>query len=203
MSGKNHPKANLTRRQLQILDFIRDYRDRMRISPTLDEIAESFKVSKITVFEHIQALKKKGVVSTEKNMARSIQIVEDEPPENALPILGRVAAGAPIEVEEQAEHVRIDEILRIRSGCYLLEVSGTSMIDSHICNGDFVIVDPAARPENGQKVVAALEDGETTLKSFYREKGRVRLQPENAALEPIFVDKLAVRGVVVGVVRRL
>lgn len=199
----NKPRANLTKRQLEILDYIREYRERTRISPTLDEIAAAFKVSKITVFEHIQALKKKGVVSTEKNMARSIQIVDDPEIEDNVPILGRVAAGSPIDVEENAESTRLDELLRVRSGCYLLEVSGTSMIDSHICSGDYVLVDPAARPENGQMVIAAINEGETTLKRFYREPDRVRLQPSNDALQPIYSDHVAVRGVVVGVIRRL
>jgi repressor LexA len=197
------PKANLTKKQLKVLDFIRTYRAKNRISPTLDEIAASFDVSKITIFEHVQQLRRKGVISTEKNMARSIRILDDDQEEPSVPILGHVAAGHPIHVEETPEHVRLEELLRLRSGCYLLRVTGTSMIDSHICDGDYVLVDPGARPENGQMVIAALEEGDVTLKRFHREKGRIRLQPANSALKPIYTKKLDLRGVVVGVLRRV
>ncbi|TAH34880.1 MAG: transcriptional repressor LexA [Planctomycetota bacterium] len=123
-------------------------------------------------------------------------------PARRIPLLGRIAAGVPLEAVEDREEKTLDDLLPAHGELYLLQVQGESMIEDHIQDGDWVLVRRDAEPRDGDIVVAVLEDGEATLKRFYREKGGIRLQPANHAMAPLFVERLDVRGVVAGVVRR-
>lgn len=193
-----------TEKQLRILNFIRDFREQHGISPTLEEIARHFKVSKITVFEHVGALEKKGALRRARNMARSIELTDrDEPANPVFPLLGTIAAGKPIEAVEDRQDVSLVDFVPDRGDCYFLKVTGTSLIEDHITEGDFVLVDRSAQPRNGDIVVAVVDQGDATLKHFFREGGRVRLQPANREMAPIYPTRLELRGVVRAVFRRL
>ena len=199
---------NYTPKQLQIMKFIRDYRRENHTSPTLEEIGVSLGVHRVTVHQHVAALVKKGAIRKLPQRSRSIEILDREYlPDPTVRVLGKIAAGRPIEAVENPEPFTIDELLPIEPGedVYMLRVVGDSMIDDHITDGDLVLVERAATAHDGQIVVAIVE-GEATLKRLYREPGGVvRLQPANARLEPIFVrppERLEVRGVVRGVLRR-
>jgi len=197
-----------TPRQLEILRFIRDFRRRCGYSPTMQEIGDHLSLTKVTVFEHVGALERKGLLLRgAKHSARSLRVspefqFDDESP-TQLPMAGRIAAGTPIEAVEDRQTVDLAELFAGRGERFVLEVSGDSMIDEHIRHGDLVVCEKRSQVRNGETVVALLPDGDATLKRFYREKGRVRLQPANPAYEPIYVDELAVQGVVVGVIRKL
>lgn len=198
----------LTEKQLAVLNFIRDFiRDR-GIAPTLEEMSEFFGVSKITVYEHVNALEKKGALRKTRNMARSITLVPpaEERSSRSLTVKGRIAAGAAIEAIEVEESFALDDLAAPGDGCYMLAVDGNSMIQAHICPGDLVIVRPTQTARNGEIVVAMLPDEasgglKATLKRFFKEGDRVRLQPENDALEPIWTRDVQIQGKVVGVVR--
>ena len=123
--------------------------------------------------------------------------------ENRLPLAGRIAAGHPIEAVERPETVDLRDMFPANGNTFVLEVSGDSMIDEHICNGDLVVCQQRNTARNGETVVALLEDGEATLKKIYREDGRVRLQPANEKYDPIYVDDVTIQGVVIGLVRQL
>lgn len=204
---------NLTPRQLRVVRLIRQSRITRGYSPTMQEIAEALGVSKVTAFEHVEALIRKGVLVREPNRARSLSISDefdfaDEGPSSLVfPLLGRIAAGRPI--ERCAVDDRIDlEALFTRSnagdgGMFALRVEGESMRDEGILDGDYVLVERRQTARNGERVVALLPDGETTLKTFRRERnGRIRLQPANPDFEPIIVDDCEIQGVVIGVLRR-
>ena len=195
----------LTERQLAVLNFIRDYiRDR-GISPTLDEMSQYFGVSKITIYEHVSALEKKGAIRKTRNMARAIELVDQTGPRQ-LQIRGRIAAGAAIDAIDDPQTFQLDELAPSGESCYLLRVEGESMIEAHICPGDLVIVKPASTASNGEIVVAMLPDASTgglkaTLKRFHREADHIRLQPANASMQPLRVKDVQIQGKVVGVVR--
>jgi repressor LexA len=199
---------NYTPKQLQIMNFIRDYRREHDTSPTLEEIGTSLGVHRVTVHQHVAALVKKGAIRKLPQRSRSIEILDrNYLPDPTLKVLGRIAAGRPIEAVEDPEPYTIEELLPIdpTRECYLLRVVGHSMIDDHIMDGDLVMVDRSRAPHDGQIVVAVV-NGEATLKRFYREgDGSVRLQPANASMEPVYVrppQQLDIRGVVRGVLRR-
>ncbi len=207
---------NLTAKQLEIVRFIWKYRKTRGISPTLSEIASVLGVSKITVHEHVSILERKKALTKEKYQSRSlnltpevIELLEEterqqkqEQGEYSLPLLGYIAAGQPIEALEQAEEVDLSDMVNIARSSYVLRVKGESMIDEGIRDGDYVIVERRATARNGEMVVAIVDGGDATLKKFYREGDRIRLQPANEAMEPIWVASCEVRGVVVGVMRR-
>jgi len=199
---------NVTPRQFQILTFVRDYRRRLGYSPTMQEIGDHLGLTKVTVFEHVGALERKGLLRRgARHKARSLQVTSkatfpDERP-TRLPLRGRIAAGAPIEAVEDAEALDLEEVFAHAGQTFVLQVTGDSMIDEHIRDGDYVVCERTNTARNGQTVVALLRDGEATLKTFYREKGRVRLQPANPDFQPIYTDQVDIQGVVVGVVRRL
>ncbi len=202
---------NLTPKQIRILTLIRDSRLRQGCSPTMQELANELGVSKVTVFEHVEALIKKQALRRDPNKARSLELTDhcllpDEQKPTRLPLVGAIAAGRPIEAVEQREFVDLEDIFTAphRSGdIFCLEVNGDSMIDEQIRDGDFVVCQRADTARNGQTVVALLPDeNEATLKKFYREKGRVRLQPANEAYEPIWVDDVTIQGIVIDVIRR-
>ena len=201
------PTRPATPRQAEILTFIRDYSIRRGYSPTYEEIAEEYGITKVTVFEHLTALENRGLVRRDKHKARSLELAKhlqlaDERP-SCLPLVGRIAAGSPIEAIESNEALDLHNLFTSKHGTYVLEVEGDSMIDDQIADGDYVVVERRENPRNGETVVALLDDGDATLKRFYREKGRIRLQPANPAYEPIYVDSVQIQGVVVGIIRRL
>ena len=203
---------NLTPRQLHIVQLIRDSRVARGYSPTIQELADEIGVAKVTVHEHVGALVKKGVLQKEPNKARSLSLVEGLPLPNEdngvrFPLIGRIAAGLPIEQFEQSDTLDLESVFGPRVGeggsTFALQVTGDSMQDEGILDGDYVIVRRASTARAGERVVALLPNGETTLKSFYREPdGRIRLQPANDAFEPIIVNECQIQGIVVGVMRR-
>lgn len=198
---------SLTPRQLEILTLIRDHRKTKGYSPTLQAIADVLGVSKITVFEHVEALVRKGLLIRHRNRARSLEPTAsarfpDERP-TLLPLVGRIAAGRPLEAVETPEQVDLETIFTSRHPVRTLKVVGDSMIEDHIRDGDLVVYEERNNPRNGDTVVAVLPDGDATLKRFYREKNRIRLQPANEAYEPIFTKEVDIQGIVIGVLRRL
>lgn len=202
---------NLTPKQLKILQLIRDWRVRHGYSPTMQELADEIGVSKVTVFEHVEALIKKGALRREANKARSLSIAEgvtvpDEERPLRFPLIGKIAAGYPIEKVQDQDEVDLSELLGSRSGVaestFALKVEGDSMRDEGILDGDYILVERSEVAQNGDRVVALLPDGQTTLKTFYKENDHIRLQPANPAFEPIRVKYCQVQGIVKGVVRR-
>jgi repressor LexA len=200
---------NLTPRQLDVIVAIRNYRHLHGYSPTMQELADQLGTSKVTIFEHVGALEKKRVLKRDKHKARSLEIVTDErlPDEDRstkLPMLGNIAAGSPIEAVENREEIDLEQLFRSKNGVYVLRVRGDSMIEDHLCDGDFVVIERRENARNGEQVVALLDSGEATLKRFYKESGgRIRLQPANSTMEPRIVDadRCKIQGVVIGVLR--
>lgn len=199
-------ETHLTPKQLRLLQFIRDYRRARGYAPTMQELADEFRVSKVTVFEHVEALQKKGFLARLPHKARSLQLSDDidfpdERP-TLLPLAGYIAAGRPIEAIQQDESFDLENAFVTQKGTYVLKVKGDSMIDDAICDGDFVVIENRQTARNGETVVALLGDGSATLKRFYKEKEGVRLQPANSKYQPIITKDVAVQGVVIGVLRR-
>ena len=202
----------LTEKQIRVLRYFRDYRRERGIAPTLDEAAQALGVSKITIHEHLNQLSRKGAIHRDRAKARAVAILHDpdaadEPVVRAavptLPLVGVIAAGRPIEALEERQEVPLTDLVPTGERFYLLRVRGKSMIEDHIDDGDLVVVEKRETANDGDIVVAILEDEEATLKRFYRESnGMVRLQPANASMEPIFTSRVQLRGVVRGVVRR-
>jgi len=196
----------LTRRQRQILDFLRGFVAENGYSPSLEEIGAHFGLSSVaTVHKHVQHLAEKGYLRKAWNRSRSIEPLEEaDAGAVELPLLGTVAAGAPIEPIELEERVAVPrELVRRRADTFLLRVRGESMIDEQIRDGDLVVVERRSEARNGETVVAVVR-GEATLKKFVRHGARVVLQPANAALRPIEApaSEVEVRGVVRGLLRR-
>lgn len=202
-----HENVNLTERQKEIVDFIRTYRRERGISPTQREICERFGYSSFgTVQKHITLLLAKGVVRRDLNQRRSLSVADggEAVPSVELPLAGRIAAGSPIDVLPGHERVAVPPLLTRKGDSFVLKVTGDSMIDDGIHDGDFVVIARRGSAENGE-MAAVLVNGEATLKRFYREAdGRIRLQPANERLSPLFVreEEVEVQGVVVGLMRR-
>lgn len=201
---------NLTPRQVDVLVAIRNYRHLHGYAPTMQELADSLGTSKVTIFEHVGALEKKKILKRDKHKARSLEIVTDKklPDEHRstkLPLLGNIAAGSPIEAVENREEIDLEQMFNARAGVYVLRVRGESMIEDHLMDGDYVVIERRDSARNGEQVVALIQDtNEATLKRFYREPGnKVRLQPANNTMEPRIVDgdRVKVQGVVIGVLR--
>ena len=200
---------NLTPRQLDVIVAIRNYRHLHGYSPTMQELADQLGTSKVTIFEHVGALEKKRILRRDKHKARSLEIVADaklpdEERPTKLPLLGTIAAGSPIEAVENREELDLEQMFHAKNGVYVLKVRGDSMIEDHLCDGDFVVIERRENAKNGEQVVALLDTGEATLKRFYKESGgKVRLQPANQTMEPRIVDadRCKVQGVVIGVLR--
>ncbi len=196
----------LTPRRMQILTVIRDFQRRHGYSPTMQELADMFGVSKVTIFEHVEALVEDGLLRRSPHKARSLELTSAAvfPDERStrIPLVGRIAAGAPIEAVQGPDVVDLEEVFAGKGECFVLQVRGDSMIDEHIRDGDYVVVRRQDTARDGQTVVALLETGEATLKKLYREGDRIRLQPANPSYEPIYVDNIAIQGVVVGVLRK-
>lgn len=195
-----------TKRQLEILDFLRQFIAKFRFAPTLEEMADHFQVSKITIHDHVKTLEEKGVLRKAKNRARAIELVEEES-EGAddrlvLPVLGLVQAGSPHEPYENPEEFDLHGWVDKPGDLHLLRVTGESMIEDHIAEGDLVLVDRKRSPRDGDIVVAATPEGGVTLKRIFREANRIRLQPSNANMAPMYFESAEVRGVVVGLLRQ-
>lgn len=216
-------KVPLTKRQLQILEFFKAYTREHGLSPTLEEVAQHFGVNKVTIFGHVSELERKGVlIKAAAKKSRARQLAFDDVPAPArddahaatgaggaqadrrgvVTILGRIAAGSPIETIEDPEELELADLLPRDRECYALRVRGQSMIDDGIHDGDLVIVERKQTARDGEMVVAVLPDEEATLKRFYREPDGVRLEPANATMQPIRAPSVEIRGVVLGVVRR-
>ena len=197
----------LTKRQREILDYLQDFIQQHGYAPSLEEIGRRFGLSSLaTVHKHLTNLQEKGFIKRAWNRSRSVEMIPTNSGGRAvdLPLLGYVAAGSPIEAVATTETIAVPEDLVGRRDTYVLRVRGNSMIDEQICDGDFVIVEDRKTAQNGETVVALLSGSDVTLKKLYRENGRVRLQPANPTMQPIYVDpeQLQVQGVVVGVMRK-
>jgi repressor LexA len=197
----------LTKRQREILDYLQDFIQQHGYAPSLEEIGRRFGLSSLaTVHKHLTNLQEKGFIKRAWNRSRSVEMIPTGSGGRALelPLLGYVAAGAPIEAVATNETIAVPEDLVGRRDTYVLRVRGNSMIEEQICDGDFVIVEDRKVAQNGETVVALVGGSDVTLKKLYRENGRVRLQPANPAVQPIFVDpdQVQVQGVVVGVMRK-
>lgn len=200
----------LTEKQIRVLRYFRDYRQEHSIAPTLEEAAQALGVSKITIHEHLNQLAKKGAIHRDRAKARAVAILfdpdETSPPKDAiptLPLVGTIAAGQPIDALEHREEVPLTDLVPTGDRIYLLRVRGKSMIEDHIDDGDLVVVERRETANDGDIVVAILEDEEATLKRFYRESnGMIRLQPANSEMEPLFTNRVQLRGVVRGVIRK-
>ena len=202
---------NLTPKQLRILQLIRDWRMRSGVSPTMQELADEIGVSKVTVFEHVEALIKKGALIRDANKARSLKLadginVPDEERPLRFPLVGKIAAGYPIEKVPDQDEIDLMELLgptnRSASPNFALRVEGESMRDEGILDGDYVLIVRREVAHNGDRVVALLPDGSTTLKTYFREADHIRLQPANPNFDPIRVKFCQIQGVVRGVIRR-
>lgn len=199
--------ATLTKRQKEILDFIEQCIASNGYAPTLEEIGERFELrSMATVHKHLSNLETKGLIRRKWNHSRAIEVTDDRRKAAAVtvPLLGRVAAGKPIEAIEGADTIEVPASMLRKRDSYALRVTGESMMDEGILDGDIILVEERPDPRNGEAVVATV-DGEATVKRFFREKnGSVRLQPSNASFKPIIVEggDLKIRGAVVGLIRR-
>jgi repressor LexA len=175
----------------------------------MQELADQLGTSKVTIFEHVGALERKRVLRRDKHKARSLEIVSDEklPDEERstkLPLLGNIAAGAPIEAVENREELDLEQLFRSKHGVYVLRIRGESMIDDHLCDGDYVVIERRDTARTGEQIVALVDGQEATLKRFYKESGgKVRLQPANKSMEPRILpaDRVKIQGVVIGVLR--
>ena len=203
----------LTKRQKEFLDFLAGFLEKRGYSPSYEEIAEGLSLASLaTVHKHILALESKHYVKRGFNQSRSLELAPkyyDEqrqfrPPSLEVPLLGRIAAGAPVEAIAGQETLSFADFAG-DTGTYALQVRGESMIEDHICDGDFVLVQRSDGARDGDIVVALVDGMETTLKRFYAEPGdRVRLQPANASMPPIYVSRsaLQIQGKVLAVLRR-
>jgi repressor LexA len=198
----------LTRRQKEICDYLENYIASHGYAPTLEEIGAHFGLSSLaTVHKHLTNLERKGAIARKWNLTRAIEITPPQKPKTAieLPLLGRVAAGAPIEAIETNDSLMIpEEFIRRPHNAFALRVQGESMIDEGILDGDFIVVEKRPAADNGETVVAVV-NGEATVKKLYRERGgKIRLQPANSRMKPIMVKEkeVEIRGIVVAVLRK-
>ena len=199
----------LTKRQREILTYLAAYSEQNGFAPSFEEIAEQFSYSSLaTVHEHLSNLERKGYIKRSYNESRAIEILPTEATPRAieLPIFGSVAAGVPIESMEQGETMCVpDTFVRRGGNHYVLRVRGNSMIDEQIRDGDFVVINERRSADNGEMVIALMNGSSATVKKFYRERdGRIRLQPANETMPPIYVNEndVMIQGIVVGVMRR-
>ena len=199
---------HLTRRQKEILDYLGRHIERKGYAPTIEEIGDHFGLSSLaTVHKHLTNLQEKGLIKRAWNRSRALELVPTQVAVRAveLPLLGRVAAGTPIEAVQSTETIFVPEDMVGRKSTYVLQVKGDSMIEEQIRDGDYVIVEDRTTARDGEMVIALVDGENVTLKKLYREGGgKVRLQPANSRMRPIFVDQDAVRvqGVVIGVLRK-
>ena len=204
----------LTKRQKEVLDFLVGFLNKRGYSPSFEEIGRSLKLNSLaTVHKHITTLERKGFIRRGYNQSRSIEVLQLPKPVRAqvldrhtveLPLHGRIAAGRPLEAIEEREMVSLGDFAR-SDRTFVLQVKGNSMIEDHILDGDYVVVEPTQVANPGEIVVALVGEDEATLKRFYRESGgKIRLQPANSDLAPIIVSaaEVKIQGRVVGVLRK-
>jgi repressor LexA len=219
MSLNATPENHLTPRQLQLLKAIHVFQAGRCYSPTIAELAAELSISRSTTFEHITELRKKDLLSHSPSAARSLSLtskarklldcLDDEifNPHRRLkadiPLAGRVAAGVPIEAVENIETLSLNSCFGNSDNIFALEVKGDSMTGDGIADGDFVICRKCSSADDGQLVVAIVDNENATLKRFYREKSAVRLQPSNDNYDPIYSDNCRIEAVVIGLVRKL
>jgi repressor LexA len=199
----------LTKRQREILNYLTVYTEQNGFAPSFEEIAENFGYNSLaTVHEHLTNLERKGYIKRSYNESRAIEILPSDASPRAveLPLLGSVAAGMPIEALESNETFCVPDNMVGRGGNhYVLRVRGNSMVDEQIKDGDFVVVNQRERADNGEMVIALINGSSATVKKYYRERdGRIRLQPANETMQPIYVHEndISIQGIVVGVMRR-
>ncbi len=205
-------KPAITKKQRRILDFVSSFIENKGYSPSYREIAGGLKLNSVaTVAQHIDALVEKGLLVKGNNSARSLVPVEEveaslNSPGVGFPVLGMIAAGRPIESSgAHGETLEVPAFMVGRKKSYVLQVKGRSMEEEGVVDGDYVVVQEKEVPSNGEMVVALLHNNEATLKRYYRESGRIRLQPSNASMEPIYVDPktpIKIQGVVIGLIRK-
>lgn len=198
--------STLTKKQKQIYDFIEDYINKKGYSPTFSEIKKKFKLSALsTVHQHIEALVKKGFISKKIKTSRSVELIKKAIDYVQVPILGNIAAGQPIEAIAEKETIVVPQSKLPKAGSfYALRVVGDSMIDEKINDGDIILVKHQKTAENGQKVVALIDNQEATLKKFYKENGHIRLQPANKKIEPIILEKdtpVEIQGIFIDIIK--
>jgi repressor LexA len=203
--GRMDIYENVTEKQQAVYEFIRDKIRTRGYGPTVREIGTEFDISSPNgVVCHLKALEKKGLIAREPNMSRAIELVAEPIDERSLPLAGTIAAGVLHEAIEQHERVAFDEMFDpADQNLFVLKVDGESMIDDQIADGDYVVVRRQRTARKGQIVVAITDDGEATLKRWFPEKNRIRLEPANAKMKPIYVRNARVLGIVVGVVRKV
>lgn len=201
--------VTLYKRQRQIVDFIAQYLQKNGYSPTLKEIADSIGVSSLaTVHEHLQALQRKKVIRKHDGAVRGIELIDRsflKMSESVdLPLLGFIAAGSPIEPhhDPNASFKVSPEMISGKKRSYVLQVKGESMIEDHIADGDYVVIEETQDVSDGDIVVALLDNGLATLKRFYKEMTRVRLEPANSTMTPIYATNVQIQGRVVGLIRK-
>ncbi len=197
----------LTKRQKQILDFIQSFIAENGYAPSYQEIGDYFGLSSpATIHQHIKALEKKGYLRSDYNAKRSLEVltIRDEQGAEAVsvPLVGLITAGEPIEAIEEKETIAVPADLVVhKENTFVLKVKGDSMIEDGILSGDYVVVERSHYPQNGDIVVALLNNTYATLKKFFRERNRIRLQPANGKYKPIYVKDVIVQGIVRGVIR--
>lgn len=199
----------LYKRQRQIVDFIAQYIQKNGYSPTLKEIAEALGVSSLaTIHEHLQALQRKKIIKKHEGTVRGIELVDRTfikiNDSVDLPFLGYIAAGSPIETntDTNASFKVSPELISGKKRAYVLQVKGKSMIEDHIEDGDYIVVEETESVTNGDIVVALLDNGLATVKRFYKEVTRIRLEPANSAMSPIYATNVQIQGKVVGLIRK-
>jgi repressor LexA len=204
----------LTKRQKEVLDFLVSFLNKHGYSPSFEEMAKSLKLTSLaTVHKHITTLEKKGFIRRGYNQSRSIEVLQLPKPVREqvierqsmeLPLAGRIAAGRPLEAVEERETISLGDFAHARN-CFVLQVKGNSMVEDHILDGDFIVVEQTLVANHGEIVVALVRDSEATLKRFYREPGgKIRLQPANSEMQPIVVpgQDVKIQGRVISVLRK-
>ena len=204
----------LTKRQKQVLDYLVGFHNKNKYSPSYEEIAQALDLASLaTVHKHVGTLERKGFIRRGYNQSRSIEVIQlprsvrtevIDRAVNELPLMGRIAAGKPLESVEDRETISLSDFTRSKNA-FVLQVKGESMRDDHILDGDFIVVEPTQVANNGEIVVALVRGEEATLKRFYREPaGKIRLQPANSEMAPILVaaSDLKIQGRVLGVLRK-
>jgi repressor LexA len=199
------PFDKLTERQQAVYEFIRDKIRTRGYGPTVREIGLEFDISSPNgVVCHLKALEKKGIIKREQHLSRAIELMAEPIRETGLPLAGQIAAGVLHEAVEQDERVDFDAMFSpANKNLFVLQVKGESMIDDQIADGDFVVIQKQRSARKGQIVVAMTDEGEATLKRWFPEKNRIRLEPANSSMKPIYVKNAKVLGAVVGVVRKV
>jgi repressor LexA len=201
----------LTKRQKQILDYLTEHIENYGYAPSIDEIRRHFNLGSLaTVHKHLLTLERKRVIRREPNQSRSIELMPTTDFNRGglvdVPLVGTIAAGEPIEAIVEEERIGLPEELLGTGRTYVLKVRGNSMIDEQIRDGDFVIIEERQTAQNGQTVVALLNGSDVTLKKYFDEGDRIRLQPANPEIEPIVLDKkrddLQIQGIVIGILRK-